>query len=109
MTVILYKINKFCCQSKALSIFWIEIAAVNRQAFQPHEAKSGPFKVVSADGGAIDQYLNFNQIEAYVENVKGVAAYTVQAFSLRMKNPKAQAKCFSWVCRVNPPGFWFGA
>jgi aconitate hydratase 2/2-methylisocitrate dehydratase len=35
-----------------------------------HEAMG----VVNADGAAIYQYLNFNQIEAYVENAKSVAA-----------------------------------
>jgi aconitate hydratase 2/2-methylisocitrate dehydratase len=30
--------------------------------------------VVNQDGEAIYQYLNFNQIEEYVENAKGVAA-----------------------------------
>lgn len=35
-----------------------------------HEAMG----VVNADGAAIYQCLNFNQIEGYVENAKGVAA-----------------------------------
>jgi aconitate hydratase 2/2-methylisocitrate dehydratase len=35
-----------------------------------HEAMG----VVNADGAAIYQYLNFNQIEEYVENAKGVTA-----------------------------------
>jgi aconitate hydratase 2/2-methylisocitrate dehydratase len=30
--------------------------------------------VVNADGVEIYKYLNFNQIEEYVENAKGVAA-----------------------------------
>ena len=37
---------------------------------QYHEAVG----VVNADGAAIYQYLNFNQIEEYVENAKCVAA-----------------------------------
>jgi len=30
--------------------------------------------VVNADGAAIYKYMNFNQIEEYVENAKGVTA-----------------------------------
>ncbi len=30
--------------------------------------------IVNKDGAAIYKYLNFNQIEEYVENAKGVAA-----------------------------------
>ncbi len=35
-----------------------------------HEAMG----IVNKDGAAIYKYLNFNQIEEYVENAKGVAA-----------------------------------
>ena len=35
-----------------------------------HEAMG----VVNADGAAIYKYMNFNQIEEYVENAKGVTA-----------------------------------
>ena len=37
---------------------------------RPHQA----IGVVNKDGAAIYKYLNFNQIEEYVENAKGVTA-----------------------------------